>query len=490
MQRLSRRAVLGGLLSAVASPAFAEGPTTSLFPVRRGARPRVAQAAVAQLIAEARLTGIVTYVLADADTGAVLEEDGAEIPVPPASVTKMITSLYALEHLGPDYRFATRVLATGPLVEGRITGDLILAGGGDPTFDTDRMADLVARLAAIGVRGVTGRFVVCAGALPTLAVIDPLQPDYVGYNPAVAGLNLNFNRVHFSWRRQGADYTLDMDARGARLIPPVRMATMAVVDRDVPLFDYAPGDGTDRWSVARGALGREGSRWMPVRHPAPYAAEVFGWLARAQGIDLPAPVFSDTVPPARMLVQDAAGPLTDVLADMLKFSTNLTAEVVGLTTSGRPSLAHSAAAMTAWTKARLGMTSQFGDHSGLGSYAHTTAGDMVRALTGAKTLAQGARLPGILRDVGMKDDRGRVIDGHPVQVRAKSGTLNFVSGLAGFISPPGGRRLAFAVYAADVPRRDALTLAAREDPEGGEAWTKRARVLHGRLITRWAGLYG
>ncbi len=490
MQRLSRRALLAGLVSAAALPAFADAPTTSLFPVRRGDKPRVAQAAVAQLIAEARLTGIVTYVVADAETGAILEAEGAETPVPPASVTKMVTSLYALEHLGPDYRFATRVMATGPLVNGKIDGDLVLAGGGDPTFDTDRMADLVARLAAAGVKGITGRFVVCAAALPTLAVIDPLQPDYVGYNPAVAGLNLNFNRVNFSWRRQGEGYALQMDAQGSRIVPPVRMATMDVVDRAGPLFDYAAGEGQDRWSVARGALGREGSRWMPVRHPAPYAAEVFAWLAAAQGITLPAPDFSDTVPAARLLVQDFAEPLTEVLTDMLRFSTNLTAEVVGLTTSKRPTLAHSAAAMTVWARDALGMTSQFGDHSGLGSYSHTSAGDMVRALVGAKGLSRGALLPGILRDVGMKDDRGRVIEGHPVQVRAKSGTLNFVSGLAGFISPPGGRRLAFAVYAADVPRRDALTLAQREDPEGGEAWTKRARVLHGRLIARWAGLYG
>jgi serine-type D-Ala-D-Ala carboxypeptidase/endopeptidase (penicillin-binding protein 4) len=490
MQQFSRRAMLAGLLSAAALPAFADAPRTSLFPVPRGGRPRVAAAAVSQLIAEARLTGIVTYVVADAGTGAVIEAEGADVQVPPASVTKMVTSLYALEHLGPDYRFATRVLATGPLVDGRIDGDLVLAGGGDPTFDTDRMAGLVARLAAGGVKGVAGRFVVCAGALPTLPLIDPLQPDYVGYNPAVAGLNLNFNRVHFSWRRQGDGYALDMDARGAHLIPPVRMATMAVVDRAGPLFDYAPGAEEDRWSVARGALGREGSRWMPVRHPARYAAEVFGWLAAAQGITLPTPVFSDTVPPARVLVQDAAGPLTEVLADMLKFSTNLTAEVVGLTTSHRPTLAHSAAAMSAWAKGVLGMTSQFGDHSGLGGASRTTAGDMVRALTAAKGLSRGALLPGILRDVGMRDDRGKVIEGHPVEVRAKSGTLNFVSGLAGFIAPPGGRRLAFAIYAADVPRRDALTEAEREDPEGGEAWTKRARVLHGRLISRWVEMYG
>jgi serine-type D-Ala-D-Ala carboxypeptidase/endopeptidase (penicillin-binding protein 4) len=488
--KVTRRGVLGGLLAGVAAPLWAEAPTTSLFPVPRGGRPRTSEASIASLIADARLTGVVTYVLADAATGHVIEADGADTPVPPASVTKMITSLYALEHLGPIHRFATRVLATGPVQAGIVQGDLILAGGGDPTLDTDRLGDLVARLAQAGIKGVTGRLCVATGALPHLTEIDPGQPAYVGYNPAVSGINLNFNRVNFSWQRQGGDYALNMDAMGARFIPPVRMATMEVIDRAVPLFAYEAGAGRDHWSVARGALGRAGSRWLPVRQPGPYSGEVFQWLAAAQGITLPDAVMLDQVPSGAMIAQDQSAPLPDVLADMLKYSTNMTAEVIGLTTSGLSTLDHSAAAMTYWAKGALGMTSRFGDHSGLGPVSVTTAGDMVRAVVAAKGLVQGGLLPGILRNVGMRDAKGKVIEGHPVQVRAKSGTLNFVSGLAGLITPPGGRQLAFAIYAADVPRRDALGPNDREDPEGGEAWTKRARVLQGRLVSRWAALYG
>ena len=86
----------------------------------------------------------------------------------------------------------------------------------------------------------------------------------------------------------------------------------------------------------------------------------------------------------------------------------------------------------------------------------------------------------------MRDDQGKAVKGHPVSVLAKTGTLNFVSGLAGFIRPPAGRELAFAIFSADPARRAALPMEDRESPPGGEAWLKRARRLQGQLISRWA----
>ena len=74
---------------------------------------------------------------------------------------------------------------------------MILAGGGDPVLNTDALGDMARRLKAAGIREISGKFLVYGGALPNVAEIDKSQPDHVSYNPAISGINLNYNRVHF-----------------------------------------------------------------------------------------------------------------------------------------------------------------------------------------------------------------------------------------------------------------------------------------------------
>ncbi|MDP3196068.1 D-alanyl-D-alanine carboxypeptidase/D-alanyl-D-alanine-endopeptidase [Tabrizicola sp.] len=498
---ISRRTMLAGLLAGAAFPAAAEVMETSPRPVARGGKVAAGQAAKGQaakgpldaseLIAAAKLGGSVAYVLMDAQTGALLEAREPDVPLPPASVAKAVTALYALEKLGAGYRFLTRVLATGPVAQGVVQGDIVLVGGGDPTLQTDQLGDLVARLAKAGLKGATGRLRYWDGALPRLDGIAQDQPDHVGYNAAIAGLCLNFNRVHFEWKRVSGDWQTTVDARGERFVPAVGMVRVAVAQREAPLFTYGRGR-VEEWTVASGALGKGGSRWLPVRDPGAYVAEVFRTLARAQGIRLDAGERVATVPPGNEIGRVESAPLPEVLRDMLRYSTNLTAECVGLTASGVQGLDASGRAMSDWVRTTFGVGFDLHDHSGLGGGSRVTAAGMAKVLVQAGR--EGRGLHQILRDVGMKDDKGKVIEGHPVKVLAKSGTLNFVSGLAGHIVPPktsgsGGRELVFAIFTGDPARRDAVPVAQREEPEGGKAWTGRARRLQGQLINRWAGLY-
>ncbi len=497
---LSRRSLLAGLLAGAAGPVWAEALAASPVPHRRpgatkaAVSPRTVSSKPAQaLIEAASLGGVVGFVVADAATGLVLESVNATLGLPPASVAKTMTALYALDALGPSYRFATRLIATGPVQAGQIAGDLILAGSGDPTLSTDHLAAMAQALKAAGVRGIGGRFLVWDGALPSIPQIDAGQPEHVGYNPAVSGLNLNFNRVYFEWRRSGQDYAISMDARSDLYRPRVRMATMQVVDRAAPLYTYASAGGTDQWTVARAALGAEGSRWLPVRRPALYAGEAFQWLAAAQGTTLPAPQLRQSAPQGTTLVQHVSDDLTGILRDMLRFSTNMTAEVLGLTASAAhgargATLTASAGRMSTWAGQTFGLkTARFVDHSGLGGATRIAPADMVRALVRA---APGSPLRGILRSSGLRDANGNEITDHPVRIAAKTGTLNFVSGLAGYATTANGTDLAFAIFAADAARRDRVPMAEREQPEGGQAWAKRARRLQQGLIARWANVYG
>ncbi|MDO8883744.1 D-alanyl-D-alanine carboxypeptidase/D-alanyl-D-alanine-endopeptidase, partial [Pseudotabrizicola sp.] len=440
----SRRSIVGGLLGScaalLAGPVLAEAPARSPRPVPRGGQqPAMRGTSAEVLINNAKLgaAAVASYVVMDAATGTVLEQREAQTAMPPASVTKAVTALYALARLGPEFRYRTRILATGPVVGGVVQGDVLLVGAGDPTLQTDQLGDLAAALAARGVKSATGRFLTWDRALPPVSQISDEQPVQVGYNPSISGLNLNFNRVHFEWKRANDGWSTAMDARGERFVPAVRMARMQVVTRDAPVFTYQTADSADEWTVASGALGKGGSRWLPVRHPALYVGEVFQTLAKAQGVTLAEPQPLQSEPVGQELAAVDSVPLTTILRDMLRFSTNITAEAVGLRASGAADLAGSGAAMSDWVRATFGVDCRFVDHSGLGSASRVTAEDMAKIIHQARGSSAG--LQPLLRDMGLRDAKGKEIANHPTRVTAKSGTLNFVSGLSGHIRPPQGR---------------------------------------------------
>ena len=488
-------------MSAVAGAVFAEAPARSIRPrprdperiaqLVRDARRRSA-ASVAELIDEARLGGTVGFLVADAATGDVLESRLPDEALPPASVAKSVTALYAMTRLGKDYRFRTRLVATGPVREGRLEGDLVLEGSGDPVLDTDDLAGIAARLKAAGLREITGRFLIYAGALPYIRAIDPDQPDHVGYNPTISGVNLNFNRVHFQWQRAASGWAVSMDARSDTLRPAVSVAQMAVVNRDLPVYTYREAKGVDEWTVAEQALGNGGSRWLPVRRPDLYAGEVLKVLASAQGIRLPDAEVTATPPAGTAIVTHDSASLSAITRLMLRYSTNITAEVLGLTASRDEAgvardLPSSARRMSDWMAAEMGAASaSFRDHSGLSGDTRISARDMVAMLVAT---GPGGVLHRHLKEVPVWDDSSRPVSGAHYAIQAKTGTLNFVSALSGYVTQEAGPPLAFAIFAADVPRREALAPEEMERPDGAGAWAGRARLLQQKLIRRWAAVY-
>ena len=487
---LTRRGLLMGLLASAATPALAGAPLVSLRPpAGRGADPAPGAEI---LVRKAGLSGQVSFAVADAQTGELLESRGDDKQLAPASVAKAITALYALDTLGPSHTFKTSLLATGGVVNGVVQGDLILVGGCDPTTDTRDFAALAATMKDAGIREVRGSFLVYDGLVASVPAIDQEQPDHVGYNPAVSGIALNFNRVHFEWKRAGSDYTVTMDARAGKYRPDVTVSQMKIKARRAPIYTYESREGRDYWTVAKGALGREGARWLPVRNPGLYAGEVFSTFARSHGIVLHKPKLTASLPLGTILASIESPRLDVILKSMLKHSTNLTAEMVGLAATrariGRTeNLAGSAAEMNRWAVETLGMDEPaFVDHSGLGDRSRISAPDMVRGLAAA---GRRAALRPLLKAVKLLDAQGRPVNDHPVKADAKTGTLNFVSGLGGYITTPSGRELVFAIFTADFDKRAGIPREARERPPGARTWATRSRRLQRRLIMRWGQVY-
>lgn len=488
-KHVSRRFFLGGAAALLgAAPAAGDAPGNSLRPVARGS-----DQAAKQVVTASGVSGEVAYAVADAKTGAILESAGGQASLPPASVAKALTALYALNVLGAGYRFETRLIADGRIEGGVLHGNLVLAGGGDPTLDTEALGQMAKDLKASGLREVRGTFKVYDGALPYVRSIDPEQPDYLGYSPSVAGIALNYNRVHFEWKRGASDYAVTMEARTKNYRPRVAMATMKVSNRRLPVYTFEETQRVDQWTVARQALGAEGARWLPVRKPGLYAGDVFQTLARSHGIVLGKVHVTQTRPGGAILVRHRSAPLSDILRGMLKYSNNLTAEMVGMTATAkhvdRPaSLVASARAMNDWAKQTYGMRSvAMVDHSGLGAQSRLAPEDLIKAFVAADRDDQ---LRPLLKQFVMRNTKGTANRKHPIRVDAKTGTLNFVSALGGYATATDGRELAFAIFTADLERRAKIPPAERERPFGGREWNRRSRRLQQRLIERWGALYG
>lgn len=434
-------------------------------------------------------SGSVGYFLFDPDSGRALEERAADTAFIPASVAKLPTVAAALALLGPDHRFATRLLGTGPLEGGVLRGDLILQGGGDPALATEGLLQLLGALGATGLRQVAGRFLYDTKLLPELTEIDSGQPWAAPYNTGVGALSLNYNRALLSWRRGGAPAgpdALTVADAGRLPLDSVTVRPMAAGGG----FPLLP-DGVDRWLMAPPSSGEAGAAWVPVARPGLAAATLFRRLAADAGIALAAPVAGRVPTGAAALAVLDSLPLAELARGLLRHSNNLSAEVIGLAASRRlePSAAtlqQSAGLLQGWLTRQPGGAVNWNglrlaNHSGLGTGSRATPRQMA-ALLRAGGPALWDLLPG--------EEDGKAL---PPGVHAKSGTLAYVKGLAGLLTAASGRRLGFVLFIADPARRAAMDAAldrrVTATPAPARAWAAGARRLQGEILERWVSTY-
>lgn len=495
--RLTRRGLLGGLLGAafalVAGTAAAEALRAPL-PLPRPERTAAAPAVPSGL--PATPSGITGWMAVDLDTGAVIEAYNADHAFAPASVAKLPTSFYALERLGPEHRFRTRLLASGPVRDGVLRGDLVLAGGGDPELDTDALVPLVTALKERGITSVAGRLVADGSAGLRVPAIDPTQPVDAAYNPSLSGLNLNFNRVWLKWDGQGRDAALRLSARALRHDPEVSGIRAAVSgEAGEPLFSHAVKGGSEVWRIHEIGVRGKGGRWLPVRRPALYAGETLATLADRAELSAGPVVAGEAPAGAETLASVESRPLREIIASMLRYSTNLTAELVGQAAAraigAEPnSLAASARVMNAWAATTAGFAAgdpgfRLTNHSGLSEDSRVSPRRLVEllvVLAGRQPGEGDAKLPGggidLLRSYNVAA-KGVDIDYNRLEIAAKTGTMDYIRGLAGYVATPSGRRLAFAVFSNDLERRSGGVR--RID----RRWMARARHFERALLRHW-----
>jgi D-alanyl-D-alanine carboxypeptidase/D-alanyl-D-alanine-endopeptidase (penicillin-binding protein 4) len=445
-----------------------------------------------------RHSGVSGWLAIDLDTGEVLDQNLADTGFAPASVAKLATTFYALDRLGPEHRFETRVAIAGQVRGETLVGNLILIGGGDPELDTDALLPLVTQSTGRGFRNITGHFLIDGTAWPQLPAIDASQPVDAAYNPSVSGLNLNFNRVRLKWDARGQTREMRLSAKAERLDPDVSGVRVALASLPgAPMFSHAVEGRAEIWRMNESGFRGEGARWLPVRQPELYGGEVFRALAGTHGITLDPAHLGRAPEGAQVIARHQSRPLRPMLKSMLRYSTNLTAEMAGLAASraggAQPTtLADSAAAMNAWAAEAAGFAPgdpgfRLTNHSGLAADSRVSPRRLVEFLAAmAKrqpVTGEGmARLPGGITDLLTDYNvaaRSIDLDYARLDIAAKTGTMDYVRGLAGYIATPSGRRLAFAIFSNDLGRRQPGV------QRINKRWMAQAREFERSLIRNW-----
>jgi serine-type D-Ala-D-Ala carboxypeptidase/endopeptidase (penicillin-binding protein 4) len=161
----------------------------------------------------------VSICVEDADSGTVILEYNSGRSLIPASIQKLITSGIALELLGPGYTFKTSIGYSGTLNKrtGKLSGDIIIKGGGDPSlgseYFTDHYQDFisnwVSELKKAGIKKISGRVVTDDSYYDFIPVPDKWLWEDEGnyYGAGVYGLSVfdNKYKIHF---KTGSEHSL------------------------------------------------------------------------------------------------------------------------------------------------------------------------------------------------------------------------------------------------------------------------------------------
>ena len=387
--------------------------------------------ALGSVLSSAALGPGVAAVVAD-QSGQVLWSRNASQQGTPASTQKVATAVAALDVLGPDARFTTKV------VSGR--GDrIVLVGGGDPTL---------------------------AAASPTLSDYpQPATLQSLAANTAKALKAAHRTRIQLEY--DASLYT------GPGLAPgwpetyvttgDVTSITSLEVDQGRLTTSGTPQDVDDPTNYqARSS------------DPAAVAAESFGDFLAADGITVAGDPYTGTAPSGAATVGSVSSPpLAVIVEQMLLESNNVIAENlarhVAIATGHPASFAGAAAAETA-VLSRLGVKTGLTlvDGSGLSPEDKIAPAVLVQLLT----LAASPQHPGLraaVTGLPVAGFAGTLSQGESVfgdiggsargVVRAKTGNLSTVAALAGLVADRDGRVLVFAFNAASVPAADLQTAA-------------------------------
>jgi D-alanyl-D-alanine carboxypeptidase/D-alanyl-D-alanine-endopeptidase (penicillin-binding protein 4) len=340
----------------------------------------------------------------DLGTGTELYASKADVGRMPASVNKLYTTAASLIRYGADGHLTTTVLSAGlPDETGTINGNIVLRGGGDPTFNTASVTTLAKQLAEAGLQRIEGRVIGDESAFDAFRGVPASGYRLTSEVGPLSALAFNHGRTG-----KAAPYFQ---------ASPAKFAADA--------FEKAlEHEGVKITGAARSGLTPEGMT----------------------------PLSELESPPVSAIVRLMNQPSDNYIAEMLIKGLGAQFGTAGSTTAG--------SAVIDEAIRPFGITPTVLDGSGLSRGDRTSPRQIVQLLERMDQSESGVAFDESLPVVGRNGTMYNRMRGTPAQDRChtKTGTLHDVSALAGFCNTTGGERVAFAFLMNRVNPAGAHTL--------------------------------
>lgn len=402
-------------------------------------------------------------------TGEVLYEQNADEQLIPASVNKIFTAYAALKKLRPNFTFKTYVYSKGAIHDNVLAGDLYLKGGGDPSLVSERLWMLVNELMRSGIKTVMGNIIVDSSFYDSVRTPEA-RPKYLkdqAYNAPVGGLSFNFNTCTVYVKpadKVGKPPLVYTDPQNT-YIDIVNQATTSKAGATNTLAvnrtEYVQGDLGDT-VLLRGGIPLDNNEvrfYKNIVNPALYAGHMFKTFMAQRGFKISGHVQEGTVPEnAKQILEFESQPLWQIIWGMNKFSNNFVADQtmkrLGAEVWGAPGTMEKGIAALENVLEDIGIPKnlyKIVDGSGLTRETRVTARQVARVLQMAYKDFSSA--PEFIASLGIGGEDGtmkrRTLAVNDSIIRAKTGSLDGVSSLAGYVTSADNEILVFTILLND-----------------------------------------
>jgi D-alanyl-D-alanine carboxypeptidase/D-alanyl-D-alanine-endopeptidase (penicillin-binding protein 4) len=453
--RISRGAALLGLIAAAFGALAASGVARAELP------PEIARVLTAHSIPLADASVVVQEV----DAGEPVLSHLASESRSPASVMKVITTWSALEMLGPAYTWPTEVYFMGGFDGTKLDGNLALKGYGDPYLVEEEVWKMVRAVRRIGLSSISGDLVLDDSFFDTSAEPEPGAFDgqpYRTYNVVPSAILMNFKAVSFQFRpdRGGTkvNVTTDPILENLKVDNNLELgdgacggyqAGIAFNHRDTAALDEVVLDGKFSRRCNAYALSR-----TALQHDT-YAFGLFEQLWKESGGSFNGKLGKAVVPAEeKPALVWRSRPLGEVIRSINKNSNNvMTRQLVytlGAELGGAPGTREKGvAAIRSFLESRKidAATLVMQNGAGLSRDERASAGLLASVLRAAYKSPYAAEFVSSL-SLGGQDGttRGRFEQRATVSpMHVKTGRLDHVSALVGYVHAPTGKTYVIAV---------------------------------------------